>query len=123
MALDQKAIELLEERWRLLSQLREVTRPRLASYGREMASYENFYETAHKLLSDVRWPAAFKISDEDRKRYGNTLWASRQFWRATCLSQDAGTHYIHICHPGWDHHVQIWDRQGPVQSLHALLRV
>ena len=26
------------------------------------------------------------------------------------LAQDAGTHYIHLCHPGWDHHVQIWDR-------------
>ncbi len=25
------------------------------------------------------------------------------------LAQDAGTHYIHICHPGWDHHVNIWD--------------
>src|SRR5262245_40736604 len=43
MRLDDKAIELLEERWQLLSRLRDVSRPRLASYGREMASYENFY--------------------------------------------------------------------------------
>jgi uncharacterized protein (DUF1501 family) len=119
MALDQKAIELLEERWRLLSQLREVTRPRLASYGREMASYENFYETAHKLLSDVRWPAAFKVSDEDRKRYGNTPVGISAILARNVLSQDAGTHYIHICHPGWDHHVKIWDRQA--QSNHYVL--
>ena len=28
------------------------------------------------------------------------------------LAADAGTHYIHLCHPGWDHHVQIWDRSA-----------
>ena len=69
MALDQKAVELLEERWQLLSRLRDVSRPRLAGYGREMASYENFYETAHKLLSDERWPAAFK----NQRRRSQTL--------------------------------------------------
>ena len=35
------------------------------------------------------------------------------------LAQDAGTHYIHICHPGWDHHVQIWDRKA--NSNHYVL--
>jgi uncharacterized protein (DUF1501 family) len=112
MALDEKAVELLEERWQLLSRLREVSRPRVAGYGREMASYENFYETAHKLLSDERWPAAFRISDDDRKRYGNTALGISAVLARNVLAQDAGTHYIHICHPGWDHHVQIWDRKA-----------
>src|SRR5215510_9529024 len=112
MALDQKAVELLEERWQMLSRLREVSRPRLAGYGREMASYENFYETAHKLLSDERWPAAFRIGDDDRKRYGNTPLGISAVLARNVLAQDAGTHYIHICHPGWDHHVQIWDRKA-----------
>jgi len=26
------------------------------------------------------------------------------------LASDAGTRYVHICHPEWDHHVRIWDR-------------
>jgi len=33
------------------------------------------------------------------------------------LAQDAGTRYIHICHPGWDHHVQIWDRTASSNHL------
>jgi uncharacterized protein (DUF1501 family) len=119
MALDQKAIELLEERWRLLSRLRDVSRPRLASYGREMSTYENFYETAHRLLSDERWPAAFQITEADRKRYGNTPVGISAALARNILAQDAGTHYIHICHPGWDHHVQIWDRSAA--SNHYLL--
>jgi len=110
MALDEKAVALLEERWRVLADLRQAERPRLVSYGREMSEYESFYDTAHKLLRDERWPAAFRIGEEDRKRYGNTPVGVSCILARNVLAQDAGTHYIHICHPGWDHHVQIWDR-------------
>jgi len=112
MALDQKAVELLEERWRLLSELRKSEEIRLAGYGKEMASYAHFYDTAHRLLSDERWPAAFRIAEEDRKRYGNTTVGISCILARNVLAQDAGTHYIHICHPGWDHHVKIWDRKA-----------
>lgn len=113
MALDDKAIELLEQRWQLLSALRKAEKPRVAAYGREMASYEDFYETAHSLLADARWPEAFHISPEDKERYGNTTVGVSCILARNVLAQDAGTHYIHICHPGWDHHVHIWDRSAP----------
>ena len=111
-ALDQKAIELLEERWRLLRELKDVEKSRISTYGKAMAGYDDFYDTAHRLLSDTRWPDAFKIPEQDRKRYGTTRSASRASSARNVLAQDAGTHYIHICHPGWDHHVQIWDRKA-----------
>jgi hypothetical protein len=108
-ALDQAAMDLLQERWALLSKLREAEKDRLTAYGREMAGYESFYEAAYQLLSDERWPAAFRISDEDRQRYGDTSVGTACILARNALAQDAGTHYIHICHPGWDHHVYIWD--------------
>jgi len=119
MALDQKAVELLEERWRLLNELRKSERDRIAKYGREMAGYESFYETAHRLLTDERWPAAFHIAEEDRKRYGSTPVGVSCILARNVLAQDAGTHYIHICHPGWDHHVKIWDKKAA--SNHYML--
>jgi hypothetical protein len=112
MALDQKAVALLEERWKLLAALRKSEKDRVAKMGRDMAGYEDFYETAHQLLSDSRWPAAFQVSDDDKKRYGNTPVGVSCILARNVLAQDAGTHYIHICHPGWDHHVQIWDRSA-----------
>jgi hypothetical protein len=112
MALDDKAVQLLEERWRLLSELRKSEKPRVSKLGREMAGYEDFYETAHQLLSDPRWPEAFQISEADRKRYGATPVGISCILARNVLAQDAGTHYIHICHPGWDHHVQIWDKSA-----------
>ena len=110
MALDEKAVELLEERWRLLSQLRETSRIRNAGYSREISAFEDFSGTAKKLLTDSRWPTAFQIKEEDRKRYGNTSVGLSCALARNVLAQDAGTRYIHICHNGWDHHRRIWDR-------------
>ena len=119
MKLDQKAVELLEERWHLLSELRKAEKTLVAGYGRQMAGYDDFYETAHRLLSDERWPTAFHITEEDRKRYGNTSVGVSCILARNVLAEDAGTHHIHICHPGWDHHVKIWDRGA--ESNHYVL--
>src|SRR5690606_21321752 len=71
MALDAKAVELLEERWRLLAQLRDTQRERMKGYGREVGAFEDFSEIGKRMLTDPRWPAAFQVSAEDRKRYGD----------------------------------------------------
>ena len=70
-SLDQKVVELLEERWALLSKLRDIRHKRLSGLGRKMLGYDDFYDAAYGLLSDERWPAAFSITEEDKKRYGN----------------------------------------------------
>ncbi|MDQ6705381.1 MAG: DUF1501 domain-containing protein [Acidobacteriota bacterium] len=110
MTLDQKASELLEERWRLLSGLREIERDRMASFGRTTSGFEDFSVTAKKLLTDPRWPETFKITEDERKRYGNTSVGLSAVLTRNLLKQDGGTHYVHICHNGWDHHKSIWDR-------------
>lgn len=111
--LDQRALELIEERWRLLKALRESQGNKAAAMGKSMAGYQGFYDTAHRLLSDPRWPAAFQINDEDRKRYGNNPVGTSAILARNVLAADGGAHYVHICHPGWDHHVQIWDKKAP----------
>ena len=107
--LDEKAVELLEERWSLLRQLRDAEHKRLSGYGRKMSSYDNFYDAAYRLLTDDRWPAAFRISDEDKQRYGTHRAGISSILARNVLAADAGTRYIHLCHPGWDHHTYIWD--------------
>ena len=112
MALDQKAIELLEQRWRLLAQLRDSQRDRMKSYGRNVGAFEDFSETAKQLLTDSRWPSVFKVTEEDRARYGNTDVGLSCLFSRNLLQQDGGTLYIHICHFGWDHHKHIWDHSN-----------
>ena len=113
MSLDQKAMELIEERWRVLQGLREIRRGSMSSYGRQVDAFEDFSVTAKRLLTDSRWPAAFQITDQDRKRYGNTGTGIACALARNVLAQDAGTRYIHICQHGWDHHKHIWDKNDP----------
>src|SRR5205823_4696104 len=110
MSLDQKAVELIEERWRVLQCLRDSRRGGMSGYGRDVEAFENFSATAKRLLTDPRWPTAFRITDEDRKRYGNTTTGIACALARNVLTQDAGTRYIHICQHGWDHHRRIWDK-------------
>jgi hypothetical protein len=112
MSLDQKATELLEERWRVLQGLREIGRDRMKGFGKQIDAYEDFSVTAEKLLTDSRWPAAFKISDEDRKRYGNSGPGLSCALARNLLREDGGTRYIHVCQHGWDHHRRIWDKMS-----------
>lgn len=117
--LDQKAVELMEQRWQLLSRLRDASRSSIAGYGRDMLGYGDFYETAHRLLTDPRWPDAFQIKEEDRRRYGNHAVGISSILARNVIAADAGTRFLHLCHPGWDHHVQIWDRKA--SSNHYML--
>lgn len=110
--LDQGAMELMEERWRLLLKLREAQRPRASTFERKVRGYDDFYDAARQILSDERWPKAFQISDADRERYGDNDIGVSCILARNVLLADAGTHYVHICHPGWDHHVQIWDHEA-----------
>lgn len=110
MSLDEKAMELIEERWRVLQSLRESRRDSLSSYGREVEAFEDFSGTAKRLLTDSRWPVAFQITDHDRKRYGNSATGIACALARNVLAQDAGTRYVHICQHGWDHHKRIWDK-------------
>ena len=111
-SLDEAAMELMAERWRLLTELRHAQRTRLVSMGRQMAGYEAFYDAAYEILSDSRWPKVFQLTEDDRKRYGETAVGVSCALARNALKADAGTHYIHICHPGWDHHVDIWTREA-----------
>lgn len=111
-SLDESAVELVEERWRLLKRLRDAQRGRLAAFDRRMSSYEDFYDGAHQLVSDDRWTRAFRVGEEDRLRYGESDVATSCILARNVLVADGGTRYIHICHPGWDHHKYIWDHSA-----------
>ena len=86
MSLDQKAIELIEERWRVL-QVCARRRGKMSSYGREISAFEDFSGTAKQLLTDSRWPAAFQIT-----RGSQALWqhGRRLRLRARPQRPDAG---------------------------------
>ena len=107
-----EALQLLEERFRLLTELDKAMAKEREYRGRELASFRTFQEDAIRILGDSRWPAALTISDEDKKKYGENEAGLGCLLARNLVQADAGTRYIHIRHSGWDHHKKIFDRKA-----------
>ncbi len=110
--LDAEAIKLLDERYRLLEELDRAMAPSRAGRGASMGAFRDFQDSAIRILGDSRWPAAFQMPDEDKKRYGDHEVGLGCLLARNLIAADAGTRYIHVCHPDWDHHKNIFNHES-----------
>jgi hypothetical protein len=106
------ALALLEERFRLLTELDRVLAKEREYRGRELSSFRTFQEDAFRILGDGRWPKALMSSKEEKERYGENEVGLACLLARNLVKADAGTRYIHIRHSGWDHHKKIFDHKA-----------
>jgi hypothetical protein len=127
-----EALELLEERYRLLADLEKAVAREQGVRGPAMAAFRSFQEEAYHVLGDSRWPEALAMSDEEKARYGDNEVGLGCLLARNLIRADAGTRYVHIKHGGWDHHKNIFSHEagsnhykhcnGLDQALASLLR-
>lgn len=104
-----EALDLLQERFRLLSELEKVVAKDYQTRGRDLTGFSTFQQDAYRILGDGRWPRALDLEAEDRKRYGENAVGLGCLMARNLIQADAGTRYVHVKHPGWDHHKNIFD--------------
>ncbi len=103
------ALALLDERYRLLGELDKVMAPNRSGRDRSFGAFRDFQNSAYRLLGDERWPQAFNMSKEEQERYGSNEVGLGCLLARNLVQADAGTRYIHITHPDWDHHRDIYN--------------
>lgn len=113
-----EAMGVLEERYRLLAKLDDVMAPGRAGRDRQFGAYRDFQQSAYRILGDSRWPAAFQMSKEEIAKYGDNSVGLACLFARNAVKADAGTRYIHITHPDWDHHRNIYNHA--VKSNHYI---
>lgn len=107
------ANQLLEERWRLLTELVKVSGAEQASLGSRASDYQVFYDEAHRLLNDSRWPNVFKAAAGDKERYGDDEFGLGCILARNILAADAGSRFVHVYDGDrWDHHSGIFDKNA-----------
>jgi hypothetical protein len=111
-AVDGEALQVLEERYRLLDELDKAMAPSRAGRDRSFGSFRDFQQSAYQVLGDPRWPKAFQMSAEERQRYGDNEVGLACLLARNLILADAGARYIHIVHPDWDHHKNIFDHNS-----------
>jgi hypothetical protein len=111
-AVDGEALQVLEERYRLLDELDRALQSNREARGRSFLSFRDFQSSAYQILGDARWPKVFQMSKEERGRYGDNEAGLGCLLARNLVMADAGTRYIHITHPDWDHHKAIFDHSA-----------
>jgi hypothetical protein len=111
-AVEGDALALLQERYRLLSELDKAMSTSRDGRDRSFTGFRSFQESAYRILGDSRWPRVFQMSAEDKARYGENEVGLGCLFARNVIQADAGTRYIHIVHPDWDHHKAIFDHNA-----------
>jgi hypothetical protein len=104
-----EAMAVLEERYRILSKLDQVMASSRTGKDRQFGAFRDFQHSAFQLLGDSRWPQTFQMSKEEIARYGDNSVGLGCLFARNAVKADAGTRYIHITHPDWDHHRNIYN--------------
>ncbi len=80
---------------------------------------EVFRNDALVMMQSTEIPKLLKLNEEEKKRYGGTAFGDACLLARNILSAEAGTRFIAINLPGWDHHLNIYDRNE--KSNHIVL--
>src|SRR5262249_23687842 len=67
-AVEGDALALLQERYRLLGELDQAMSPSRTGRDRSFTGFRSFQESAYQILGDSRWPAAFRMTAEEKAR-------------------------------------------------------
>ena len=117
-AVDGEALKVLEERYRLLTELDQAVKAGREGRDRAFSGFRDFQASAYQILGDARWPKVFQMTAEERARYGDNEVGLGCLLARNLVMADAGTRYIHVVHPDWDHHRSIFDHS--VKSNHYI---
>lgn len=109
VAVDGEALKVLEERHRLLGELDQTLAASRGERDRRFGSFRDFQESAYRILGDARWPKAFQMTPAERQRYGENEAGLGCLLARNLVRADAGARYVHITHPDWDHHGNIFE--------------
>jgi uncharacterized protein (DUF1501 family) len=96
-----------ETRLRLLHTLDDPLRI-TSLLGKAPEDYDKFYASARGLMFNPVVDNAFKFSDSDSERYGNSTFGDSCLVAKQVLAANQGTRFIQINYGSWDHHDDIY---------------
>ncbi len=111
---DEGSNPALEERWSWLSAISEVSERDRMSLGTKVSDYKAYYENGYRILNDPRWNKVFKLTEQDKQRYGDDQYGLGLILARNLLAADAGTRFVYIYDSpqDWDAHAKIFDKSS-----------
>ncbi len=108
----------LADRWNLL-QLIDPDR-QSGGLGRNAGDMGTFYDQAKVLIDSPDVNRLFSYTTDESARYGNTGFGNSLIIARNLVGARRGTRFVQVTMGGWDHHSNIYAKQG--NSLYSQMR-
>lgn len=98
-----------DSKWGILNTLDAPLRGN-AKVSPQFADFNGFYQQGRGMMFNAQVDRAFRYTNEESQRYGNSGFGNACLVASKVLAEKAGTRYIQINYGNWDHHDDIYDR-------------
>jgi hypothetical protein len=108
----------LNDRWNLLHAI-DPDRS-FGSLGTNASNMDAFYSQAKQLVDSPEVNAIFSFSEDEHARYGETPFGDSCVVARNLVAAHRGTRFVQITFGGWDHHTNIYGKDG--NSLYTQMK-
>jgi hypothetical protein len=104
--------ERFSRRWDLLNSLDTSRRSLDESSPQVMRQFESFGRAVYKMMKNPAITCMMEIGEDERKAYGATAFGDACIIARNMVASDAGARFLLVTQPGWDHHGNIYGKDG-----------
>lgn len=100
----------LSDRWNLVKSIDGARAT--AELGKDAADMANFYDAAKVLIDTPGINQVFSFTADEHTRYGASNFGDSLLVARNLVAADKGARFIQVTFGGWDHHSNIYGKQG-----------
>lgn len=105
-------------RWEMLNRM-DTSRHALDDASPQvMRQFESFGRAVNKMVTHPKISAVMKIAPEERAAYGSSPFGDACVIARNMVAADAGARFLLVTQPGWDHHGNIYGKDGKGGGLY-----
>ena len=104
--------ERFQGRYDLLQKLDTAGAHLTPDSSRQERQYRSFRTAVHKMMVEPRIAEVMRLPEEERAAYGSTPLGDACIIARNMVAARAGARFILVTQPGWDHHGDIYGKNG-----------
>lgn len=108
----EKNRDRFNQRWNLLQELDGTAQKLTSKSPQQERQYDAFRKAVHRMMVEPRIGEVMRLSEEEHKAYGSTPLGDACIIARNMIAANAGAKFIFVTQPGWDHHGNIYGKDG-----------
>lgn len=108
----EKDRDRFNQRWKLLQELDGTSQKLTAQSPKTARQYDAFRNAVHRMMVEPKIGEVMQLTKEEHVAYGSTPLGDACVIARNMVAANAGAKFIFVTQPGWDHHGNIYGKEG-----------